>query len=150
MPHSLPSKNCIHPEDMVYTFGDGLGNFKTQCGLCMLGGEWCKNPIVARVSFLEKTTNQKEITVNTSEYRRGVEDATAYITYEDVVTATRSSPEAAVNVYNRIADARRKSLLTKKVTKYFFLYKPGDRVSNLYDTEELAYKASLNNYGQVA
>jgi hypothetical protein len=56
--------------------------------------------------------------MNTSDYRRGVEDALTPITYEDVQKATVSSPEAAVNVYNRISDNRRKTLLTKKVTKW--------------------------------
>ena len=52
--------------------------------------------------------------------------------------------------HNVILENRRKELLTRKVTKYFFLYKPGNQVSCLYDTEELAYQASLNNYGKVA
>jgi hypothetical protein len=60
--------------------------------------------------------------MNTSDYRRGVEDALTPITYEDVQKATVSSPEAAVNVYNRISDNRRKTLLTKKVTKWANAY----------------------------
>jgi hypothetical protein len=157
MPRSLPSKNCIHPEDMVYTFGDGLGNFKTQCGLCMLGGEWCKNTIVARVSFLEKTINQKEKTVSTTDYkqlpgdmayRKGVEDATKPLNVGEHMSLGSSVGRSAPT--EKILADRRKYLLTRKVTKYFFLYKPGDRVSSLYDTEELARQMSLNNLGETA
>ena len=87
-----------------------------------------------------------------SEYRRGVEDALWPITFEDVQKATASSPEMAVNVYNRIAAARRKQLLTKKVTKWFAVFDGGglghitlrntDRsteyTATLFDTKEEA------------
>ena len=172
MPHSQSSK-CDHLGGVVVQ-SFPWGEFRAICGICMLVGPISKDYHVAESLFWEQThqqtpifyeddrhiintvaawvdtINQQETPMNTSEYRRGVEDATAYITCEDVVKATRFSQEAAINVYNRIADARRKELLTRKVTKYFFLYKPGDRVSSLYDTKELAHQASLNDSGEVA
>lgn len=116
---------CQH-SNSVHTLGDGLGNWITRCEVCLLSGDWFKTPIISQVSFTEHDLNYfnpKETEMSTSDYRRGVEDATKPILYEDIQKSTVSSlPEAASNVYNRIVERRRKELLTKKVTKWVNIY----------------------------
>ena len=123
-----PRSKCMHPEDCVHTLSDGLGNWNTRCGVCMLGGDWCKNPIIAKVSFFEKSLNQKateigfksdywkailkEPEMSISEYRRGVEDATTLL-YAEYPHTTLSVDEV-----NKKLDERRKSLLTTTETKW--------------------------------
>ena len=177
MPHSQSSK-CDHLGGVVVQ-SFPWGEFRAICGICMLVGPISKDYHVAESLFWEQThqqtpifyeddrhiintvaawvdtINQKETTVSTTDYkllpgevayRKGVEDATKPFVSPEVTDAWYYLPRH----YNVILENRRKELLTRKVTKYFFLYKPGNQVSCLYDTEELAYQASLNNYGKVA
>lgn len=99
-------------------------------------------------------TKEREKSMSTSDYRRGVEDATKPLTPEDIKKSPLASSDIAIRVYDQIASNRRKSLLTKKVTKWTAVsISPlnGKLYSRGYflDTEEEAYSQKSNDSSWV-
>jgi len=79
--------------------------------------------------------------MNDADYKRGVEDA---LTLPFIWIGTYT----AEYLKEQIAKHRKK-LLTRKVTKWFFVYKSSGLRSRFYDTEDAAFQGSLNSLGNV-
>lgn len=87
----------------------------------------------------------------TSEYRRGVEDATKNFSGSELNNSGFSVNIEDFEKTNKALANRRKTLLTKKVTKWVNIYAINTAVCNesviLYDTKEEAEKNSY--YGRL-
>ena len=130
----------------------GLNKFQTKCVACELHGPITNTYEEAHKAFW-KMDNERKIgdIMSTEDYKRGVEDATKLLTYDEWKEVLNhpeaSKPSANAPDLARIAqELRRKKLLTKKVTKWVRVYvhnatgepSPG---SIFYDSQS----AALNN-----
>lgn len=111
------------------------------CLNCDLMGPVRYNPVAALSSF-EQLTNKENTMSVTSEYRRGVEDATKPFKFEGL--GTTSYDTTRLNI--RLSE-RRKILLTKKVTKWVNIYRNSEGsirtgFHSVYDSKGLAKENS--------
>jgi len=151
----IPSNKCDHLYlgfTAVYTAADGLGNWIARCGICLLSGDWCKNPDIAKVSFYDKSINKTVDeyliahsspffglilpgeNMSNADYKRGVEDTVREI-LENLPLRGITDP---LDVVNSIPRFVREKLLTKKVTKWVNVYNDPSGTAYHYDTKEEA------------
>ena len=140
MPHCQLSKDCSLAVHLCPS-----GTWVISCPTCLYTyTSTTKDYYLSRYMFWEHHDNlPKEIEMSqvTSDYRRGVEEATKPL--EEYPTVLKLA-------FDEIMGHRRKSLLTKKVTKWYNLYSDGKKVTvgqrDLYDSKEWA---ESNSYDTV-
>lgn len=128
-----PSSNGKH-SPIFHQFLDGT--VYTVCGPCSLPGGSHPNLKLAREYW-----NKEKTMSATNDYDRGFKDGVVKADWPIIVA------NLADQYVNDVLSNRRKRLLTKKVTKWFFLYKPlpgGLPTSSLlYNTEYEALNGSF-------
>lgn len=150
MPHCPHSKDCSLAAHLCPS-----GTWVISCPRCLYTyTSTTKDYYLSRYMFWEHHDNlpkETEMSQVTSDYRRGVEDAGRKI-LEEMPLSGITDP---VDVLNAIPRFLRKSLLTKKVMKWFAVYNNGgsgqfrisredifdfseDAKSKLFDTEQEA------------
>ena len=149
MPLYQKSSKCEHIGG-VHTLSNGIGSWITRCGHCMLQGDWCTNPTVAEVSFYDHNVNWEIKSMYLPSdpheaYAFGVKQAT-----EPIIVST-----IADAYVNETLQERRKSLLTKKITRWANVYKSGDEIKlapKTFPTKMEAINGSGKNvriYGDI-
>jgi len=95
---------------------------QAKCGTCCLVGPKVYQPEDPIEAFW-KMVEEQEKSMSTSDYKRGVEDATKPMTEDDpFYNDPKSGSLSYFDFTNTVLSERRKELLTKKVTKWFLVY----------------------------
>jgi len=154
MPHCPRSR-----KDLLEVHPDSNGWLFLWCPVCLFSEAYHQTPIgEARFLFWQEhdKLNPKETKMNT-DYKRGVEDATTPLTpYE---RKNWTAPDGVIDPddVGHILAKRRKTLLTKKVTKWIGVYDQNNGIGSpcytayVHDTKEAATKDSgyVRNVGSV-